>query len=154
MPYQVVKTYGNERGLSCCFRQHRAESHCNLLHGYAIGIEITFEAERLDQRNWVVDFGGMDDLKAAIEEYFDHTLLIANDDPEIANLQSLHGLGLAKVHVLEAVGCEAFAEFVYRIAHAWLESKYIPAYQPYYWPRVAKVRVFEHSANAAVFIPE
>ncbi|SVB70610.1 uncharacterized protein METZ01_LOCUS223464, partial [marine metagenome] len=27
--YQSTKTYGNEVGLSCCFRQWRADSHCN-----------------------------------------------------------------------------------------------------------------------------
>ena len=37
MKYQVIKTYGNETGHSCAFRQWRAESHCNLIHGYGLG---------------------------------------------------------------------------------------------------------------------
>ena len=57
MPYQSTKQFGQDLGLSCCFRQWRAESHCNQLHGYAIAIRLVFEAEELDVRRWVVDFG-------------------------------------------------------------------------------------------------
>ena len=57
MKYRVTKTYGNERGLSCAFRQWRADSHCNLIHGYSLGFRFVFEAAQLDDRNWVYDFG-------------------------------------------------------------------------------------------------
>ena len=51
MTYRVTKTYGNERGLSCAFRQWKAESHCRLIHGYSLGFRFVFEAETLDHRN-------------------------------------------------------------------------------------------------------
>ena len=54
MKYRVIKTYGNETGLSCAFRQWKATSHCSLIHGYALGFEVTFEASELDKRNWVI----------------------------------------------------------------------------------------------------
>ena len=42
--FYSTKTYGNDKGLSCCFRQWGAtHSHCSLLHGYSIGIKIVFE---------------------------------------------------------------------------------------------------------------
>ena len=54
--YYSTKTYGNDRGLSCCFRQWRStHSHCSLLHGYSIGIRLVFEADTLDPRNWVME---------------------------------------------------------------------------------------------------
>ena len=56
--YESTKTYGNERGLSCCFRQWQADSHCSYLHGYSLGFRFTFETNELDKRNWVYDFGG------------------------------------------------------------------------------------------------
>ena len=68
MKYQSTKTYGNDRGLSCCFRQWRADSHCNLLHGYSLGFRFVFEADTLDERNWVYDFG---DCKW-IKEFLNH----------------------------------------------------------------------------------
>ena len=62
--YVSTKTYGNDRGLSCCFRQWRStHSHCSLLHGYSIGIKLMFESETLDDRNWVMDFGGLKAFK-------------------------------------------------------------------------------------------
>jgi hypothetical protein len=47
MTYQVTKTYGHELGLSCVFRQHRANTHCKHLHGYALAFDIVFEAKHL-----------------------------------------------------------------------------------------------------------
>ena len=60
-------------GYSTCFRQWRADSHCKFLHGYALEFKITFAGE-LDQRNWVMDFGGLKDFKLFLEKTFDHTL--------------------------------------------------------------------------------
>ena len=71
--YLSTKTYGNDRGLSCCFRQWRStHSHCSLLHGYSIGIKLIFESETLDDRNWVMDFGGLKAFKEWSEWQFDH----------------------------------------------------------------------------------
>ena len=34
MKHKSTKTYGNDRGFSCAFRQALADSHCSLIHGY------------------------------------------------------------------------------------------------------------------------
>lgn len=65
--YRSTKTFGHECGFSVAFRQWRAESHCRLLHGYALAFKFTFEAEELDVRNWVVDFGALKSLKGILE---------------------------------------------------------------------------------------
>ena len=44
MNYVSTKTYGHEVGLSCAFRQHKADSHCAKLHGYALSVKVEFEA--------------------------------------------------------------------------------------------------------------
>ena len=64
------------------YRQWRADSHCNLIHGYALTFHFEFECDTLDARNWCVDFGGLRELKYKLEDWFDHTLLVAQDDPE------------------------------------------------------------------------
>ena len=86
MTYRVIKTYGNERGLSCAFRQWRADSHCRLIHGYSLGFRFTFEAKTLDDKNWVYDFGDMGFVKEFLEDNFDHILMVANDDPRKMDL--------------------------------------------------------------------
>ena len=75
MKYQSTKTFGNDRGLSCAFRQPNAtHSHCSLIHGYSLGFKFVFEADTLDDKNWVYDFGNTKWMKAFLEENFDHTI--------------------------------------------------------------------------------
>ena len=112
MPYQSTKTYGHEIGLSCAFRQWRAQSHCQLIHGYALSFKFIFESETLDFNNWVVDFGGLKPLKEKLQKQFDHTLLVAKDDPKKEVLLFLQEHGLANVILVEATGCEATAKYV------------------------------------------
>ena len=70
--YFSTKCYGHNIGLSAVFRQPLAHSHCKLLHGYSLSFKFTFGCDELDERNWVVDFGGLKPLKAWLEETFDH----------------------------------------------------------------------------------
>ena len=89
--FYSTKTYGNDRGLSCCFRQWRAtHSHCSTLHGYSIGIKLIFECDTLDDKNWCMDFGGLKEFKAWADYMFDHTLVIAEDDPHLNTFQKLN----------------------------------------------------------------
>ena len=111
--YVSTKTYGTDRGLSCCFRQWRStHSHCSLLHGYSIGIRLVFESDTLDDRNWVMDFGGLKAFKEWAEYMFDHTLVVAQDDPHRDMFEKMASLGLqdkggvCDVRIVEGVGCE------------------------------------------------
>lgn len=140
-----TKTYGHDVGLSCCFRQHRAtHSHCSLLHGYAIAVHLEFRAKELDERNWVVDFGSLKDVKDFLKQTFDHTLLVASDDPYLDEICQFGGLGLAKVVVLEAVGCEAFAEHIAQFVNNWLVTQGL-----HKRVTLTKCQVREHGANSA-----
>lgn len=146
MTYVSTKTYNHEVGLSCCFRQWRAESHCRLLHGYALAFKFVFEADELDVRNWVVDFGSLKSLKGWLEDTFDHTLLAAADDPHLNQLVALGTQGLARVVVLPKAGCEAFAELVFHATTVWLtDNGYAPRV------RLRSVECREHGANSAVY---
>lgn len=149
MPFLSTKTYGHDLGLSACFRQWRAESHCRLLHGYALAIKLVFQADHLDVRNWVVDFGSLKSLKGLLEDNFDHCMLVAEDDPERETFQNLDHLGLAKVIIVPATGCEAFAKLIYDNAEIWLADNG-------YTPRVTlkSVEVREHGANSAIYSGE
>lgn len=151
-----TKTYGNDRGLSCAFRQWKAtHSHCSLIHGYSLGFRLVFEAEALDQHNWVQDFGGLDEIKQYLEDQFDHKLAVAADDPELEKLQAL-GDSVAKVNVLAAVGCEAFAQQVYEFVEIWLEAQPDNKYEnlmgdEYPRVRIKSVECFEHAGNSAIY---
>jgi 6-pyruvoyltetrahydropterin/6-carboxytetrahydropterin synthase len=149
MPYQSTKRYGHEVGLSCAFRQWRANSHCKLIHGYALSFKFVFETEHLDARNWVINFGGLKSLKSILEDNFDHKLLISKDDPQIDEICALAGIGVANVLVVDRVGCEAFAYMGFMFAQDWLRINNIPKHV-----RVVSCEVAEHGANSALYIGE
>jgi len=168
--YYSTKTYGNDRGLSCCFRQWRStHSHCSLLHGYSIGIKLIFESETLDDRNWVMDFGGLKAFKEWSEHMFDHTLVVAQDDPHLEKFKALASLGLNDVggicdlRIVNATGCEKFAELAYtvmdQILIAYKAGKPIKLVDKEYFPRypvgkgvkLKSVEVFEHAGNSAIY---
>lgn len=144
--YRSSKTYGHEIGLSACFRQWRAESHCRLLHGYALSVHLEFETDELDVRNWCVDFGSLKSFKGLLEDTFDHKLLVAEDDPMLVELQALEKIGLASIVIVPATGCEAFAKLIYEGCEVWLKDNG-------YTPRVRMhhVTVREHGANSATY---
>ena len=158
--YYSTKTYGNDRGLSCCFRQWRStHSHCSLLHGYSIGIKIIFESDTLDCRNWVMDFGGLKKFKQWAEYMFDHTTLVAEDDPHLdffLTMAKINGgykdLGMVDLRVVPAVGCEKFAEMAYQKMEQIIEEmKQTEGIIVNGNVRVKSVEVFEHEANSAIY---
>lgn len=143
--YASTKTYGHEVGLSAAFRQWRAASHCRFLHGYALAVRLEFEADELDARNWVVDFGSLKSLRSWLEDIFDHKALVAEDDPELARFRELDRAGMIQLVEVPATGCEAFARLVFEGAEEWLR---LNGYAPRV--RLASVEVREHGANSAI----
>ena len=160
--YYSTKRYGNDRGLSCCFRQWKAShSHCSLLHGYSIGIKLVFESDTLDSRNWVMDFGGLKVFKEWAEDMFDHTLLIAEDDPHLETFMKLNdiaggweNMGVSDLRIVPAVGCEAFARLAYDEMEKILEGFKNGSNGRYPVEKAVKlkyVEVFEHESNSAIY---
>lgn len=146
MTFKSTKTYGHEIGLSAAFRQWRAESHCRFLHGYALAVRFEFEADELDARNWVVDFGSLKSLKGWLEQTFDHKTVVAYDDPAMDWFVEAERLGLIELIILPATGCEKFAEIIYGATEVWLrDNGYAPRV------RLASVEVREHGANSAIY---
>ena len=147
--YLSTKTYSPEQGLSCAFRQWRAtHSHCSKLHGYALGFKFTFAASTLDDKNWVVDFGGLKELKEQLKYWFDHTLAVAIDDPSLSTFKVLQNEKLFDLRTFNKVGCEAFAEFAATLATRELIEQRMDSRV---W--VVQVECFEHAGNSAIYIP-
>lgn len=147
MAYRVTKTYPHELGLSACFRQWRASSHCRFLHGYPLSFELIFESDKLNHNNWVIDFGSLKPVKQFLIDTFDHKTVVAADDPVLFQLQTLSKYDCADVVVLPAVGCEAFAEYVFGYVEGWLThhpgSEHV---------KLVSVECREHGGNSATYI--
>jgi len=147
MAFRSTKTYGHELGFSCAFRQWRANnSHCRFLHGYALSIKLEFTGD-LDERNWVMDFGGLRAVKLMLERTFDHTTIVAEDDPLFAEFVRLDNLGVINMVTMPHVGCERFAEWIGNWVTTWL-AKYKPDLT------LLSVEVREHGANSAIWLKD
>jgi 6-pyruvoyltetrahydropterin/6-carboxytetrahydropterin synthase len=153
--YYSTKTYGTDRGLSCCFRQWRAtHSHCSLLHGYSIGIKLIFESPTLDEMNWVMDFGGLKDFKNWADDMFDHTLVVAADDPKLDIFMAVESNGLVDLRIVEGVGCEMFAKICFEAMNDILyKQKHLDKgrYPVGKDVKLKSVEVFEHAGNSAIY---
>ena len=151
MKFQSTKIFD---GYSTVFRQWRADgTHCRFLHGYGISFKITFEGD-LDERNWVWDFGGMKRAKNTIDgmppkvwmDYmFDHTFLVAEDDPFAESFKKMDEAGAAQVRVLPATGAEQFAKFIYDKTSEFIKIETEGRV------RVVSVEFKEHGKNSAIY---
>jgi len=141
-------------GFSTVFRQWRANgTHCRFIHGYGISFKITFEGE-LDERNWVWDFGGMkrangdiDGLnpKAWMDHMFDHTTIVAEDDPYLENFKEMAKDGVIQLRIIPATGAEQFAKYIYdKVNEFVLEETNNRV-------RVTQVEFKEHNKNSAIY---
>jgi len=141
-------------GFSCVFRQWKANNtHCRFLHGYGVSFRVWFEGG-LDDRNWVWDFGGMKRARTKIDgmspkewmdHMFDHTVIIAKDDPMFALLNDLERYEIAQVRVVEATGAEQFAKFIFDKLNPFVQEETDGRV------RVAKVEFMEHGKNTAIY---
>jgi 6-pyruvoyltetrahydropterin/6-carboxytetrahydropterin synthase len=146
MKYISTKYY-NQLG-PVAYRQWRAESHCNKIHGYALSFYFEFESDTLDVRNWVIDFGSLKPLKDRLEDWFDHTLLVADDDPMRKELYNLGRLKLAKVVAVEKTGCEGISDWLYE----YINTIFLPSFGADVAERIwcSRVEVRETDANMAM----
>jgi 6-pyruvoyltetrahydropterin/6-carboxytetrahydropterin synthase len=141
-------------GFSCVFRQWRAEgTHCKFLHGYGVSFRVWFEGE-LDEKNWVWDFGGMKRAKGTIDgmnpklwmDYmFDHTTIIADDDPGLGGFKTMDDLGIIQLRVIPAVGAEQFAKYIYEKLNTFIQEETEGRV------KITRVEFMEHAKNTAIY---
>jgi 6-pyruvoyltetrahydropterin/6-carboxytetrahydropterin synthase len=141
-------------GYSTCFRQWKADgTHCRFLHGYGVSFKIIFEGE-LDERNWVWDFGGMKRAKNTIDgmnpkmwmdHMFDHTTIIAEDDPHLGFFEGMHVKEIIQLRIIPATGAEQFAKYIYDKVNAFVLEETNNRV------RVIQVEFSEHHKNSAIY---
>jgi len=149
--YKSTKVFDN---FSVAIRQHKAvHSHCQLLHGYSFEFKVWFaakegiEEEQLDEMSWIVDFGlfSRNGLKDWLNDMFDHTTLIEQDDPQLESFKWMEELGLLKLKVMERMGAESTAKLVF--------DKFNEVFSNTEGGRikVTKVECFENKKNSGIY---
>jgi 6-pyruvoyltetrahydropterin/6-carboxytetrahydropterin synthase len=151
--FQSTKVFD---GFSTVFRQWKATTtHCQYLHGYGVSFKLWFEGA-LDHRNWVWDFGGMkrangkiDGMspKAWFDYMFDHTVVVADDDPALDTFKQMDKNGYIQLRVVPATGAEQFAKFIYDKVAPFIDVETEGRV------KIAKVEFREHGKNSAIYEP-
>ena len=141
-------------GFSTVFRQWKAEgTHCKFLHGYGVSFRVWFEGE-LDERNWVWDFGGMKRAKGTIDgmspkvwmDYmFDHTTIVAEDDPYVEGFKAMGEHGLIQVRIIPATGAEQFSKYIFEKLNTFVQEETSGRV------KVKRVEFMEHAKNTAIY---
>lgn len=151
--FEITKTYPHSLGMSCCFRQPFAESHCRDPHGYPLGFTLKFRADELDDNNWVLDFGGLKPVKRFLIDTFDHRTALAANDPALDDFINLYAeYSFRSILVLARVGCEGFASYV---AHE-VKDLLAPVFDAnaHRGLRLHSVECREHEGNSATIYLE
>jgi 6-pyruvoyltetrahydropterin/6-carboxytetrahydropterin synthase len=131
---------------------------------------LIFECETLDDKNWGMDFGGLKEFKAWADYMFDHTLVIAQDDPYLELFRKMSWMGhppqsgianhaevkphergaICDLRIVEGVGCEMFAKLCYdKMAELLASGNMRYPINPNV--RIKSAEVFEHGANSAIY---
>lgn len=147
MPYFSTKQFGP---ISTGHRQWRDDGHCAFLHGYGRTLKVVFGCDKLDDKNWVVDFGGLKDFRKWLEGEWDHRMLISSDDPELDLFIELHDKKIIDLNIMEAKygygpGIEASCKYVYD----HLNSVVTESSAGRCW--VQTVEIWEHQLNSAIY---
>jgi 6-pyruvoyltetrahydropterin/6-carboxytetrahydropterin synthase len=122
-----------------------------------------------------MDFGGLKAFKEWADWQFDHTTTVALDDPHLPKFKELAKLGkqaeggVLDLRIVEAVGCEKFAELAYKTMQDILETfqkgegwelkdqsgKTLKLFGARYpvgaGVKLRSVEVFEHAGNSATY---
>lgn len=142
MRYRSTKRFDD---LPCAHRQPGHAGHCRFIHGYSRAFKFWFEASALDDNEFVVDFSALKGLRAWLEDMFDHTMLINEDDPERALFEEMHRREICDLRVLPNVSMEATAKYVFEHADEMVREHTGGRA----W--VAKVEVSENRKNSAEY---
>lgn len=105
--FSVTKQY---RNLPFAHRQPNHKGHCRFIHGHNWAFEITFQCDRLDSCGFVIDIGALKPVRDFLEMYFDHTLVLNQDDPLLKHSEMLNEF--AHVILVRNCGMEGLAQHV------------------------------------------
>ncbi|MGH3373725.1 MAG: 6-pyruvoyl trahydropterin synthase family protein [Actinoallomurus sp.] len=140
--FSVVKLFDD---LPCAHRSWAHGGKCAFLHGYERSFEVEFGCSDFEPKTgFVVDFGDLKDVRVLIQEQFDHTTLIAGDDPERELFERLGRAGAMDVRIMDHTGMEGAAEWVYRNADRLIRERTADRV------RVIRVTARESRKNAVV----
>lgn len=108
---------------------HRVLGHggkCRHLHGHRYAVEITVQAERVDNLGMVIDFGQIKERVGAwIDENLDHRLILNPDDPQALHMQATEEIPPYLMPQGENPTAENLAKLIFGVSERMLPTFHI-----------------------------
>lgn len=123
-------------------RQPNHDGHCSYIHGHNWSIELTFNALKLDENGFVIDFGKLKYIKDWIEEKLDHACLLNENDP---CLKDLYKLKYFKFLIIPDCSCEGLAIYIFRELNAIISTQELSRV------KIVKIVLREDSKNFTTY---
>lgn len=109
--FHLRKRFGD---LPCCHRSWSRPDKRFFLHGYERQFDVEFACAEMDpETELVVDGRYLKEVRAALRAQFDHTTLIASDDPQRELFEQLADQGVVDLRIMACTGMEASAAWVF-----------------------------------------
>ena len=86
--------------------------------------------------------------KAWMDYMFDHTFIVAEDDPFLESFRKMDFAGAAQVRVIPATGAEKFAQYIFDKVGPFIKEETNGRV------KVVKVEFREHGKNSAIYTDE
>jgi hypothetical protein len=103
--------------LPCCHRSWANQGKRFFLHGYERTFEIEFAcAETEPDTGLVVECSSVVEVRAALRYQFDHTTLIAQDDPQRDLFEMLAERGVIDLRIMDNTGMDGSAAWAFDAA--------------------------------------
>ena len=107
--------------------------------------KFVFGASELDERNWVVDFGGLKP-KHGLKIHLTAKVVLDEKDHSCIHFETLEQAKLAELTILDGVGVEMFAYHAWKFANDFVKEMT----EGRCWCESAECA--EHGANSALYI--
>ncbi|MFT6070438.1 MAG: 6-pyruvoyltetrahydropterin/6-carboxytetrahydropterin synthase [Bacteriovoracaceae bacterium] len=134
-------------GFPCTHRQWKADSHCKFVHGYSREFYFEFACTTFTREGWVVDFGGLKEVKAWLDHMFDHTFLAADDDPYLEKFVQMEKDGIIQLRTFDNIGMEGTARYVFHKVNEMIKK----GSNDRAW--LQRIEVRENEKNSAIYEP-
>lgn len=145
----MIKSTKKFLDFPCTHRAWRTKGHCRFIHGYSRSFHLTFICTKKDQNGWVMDFSGLKKVKAFLTYMFDHTFLVAEDDPELPLFREMDKKGLIQLRTMQNPSMEGTATFVLKeaqnIINTIVKNRRVI---------IERVEVFENHKNSAIAVSD
>jgi 6-pyruvoyltetrahydropterin/6-carboxytetrahydropterin synthase len=83
--------------------------------------------------------------KAWMDYMFDHTTLVAEDDPGLGGFKTMDQLGIIQLRIIPATGAEQFAKYIYEKLNTFILEETENRV------KIVKVEFMEHAKNTAIY---